>query len=173
MRLIAERVLRAAGLDVEKDVDASPEGIGDTPQALREGRIDAFFWSGGLTTQAVRKLSKEHEIRLLPLSSLIDRLHHGGGSASYYRTAVMPADAYPLAQRGSDVPTLAVANILVTTDRMDDDLAERITRTVIGSRDHIGAQVHAAQLVDVRTAIYTDPLELHDGARRYFRSVKP
>ncbi len=85
----------------------------------------------------------------------------------------MPADAYPLAQRGSDVPTLAVANILVTTDRMDDDLAERITRTVIGSRDHIGAQVHAAQLVDVRTAIYTDPLERHDGARRYFRSVKP
>ncbi|MFE3048480.1 TAXI family TRAP transporter solute-binding subunit [Streptomyces albidoflavus] len=173
VRLVAERVLRAAGLDAEKDIVASPAGIGETPKALREGRIDAFFWSGGLTTQAVRDLSKSHEIRLLPLSSLIDRLHHGGGSSSYYRTAVMPADAYPLAQRGSDVPTLAVANILVTTDRMDDDLAERITRTVIGSRDHIGAQVHAAQLVDVRTAIYTDPLELHDGARRYFRSVKP
>lgn len=122
VRLVAERVLRAAGLDAEKDIVASPAGIGETPKALREGRIDAFFWSGGLTTQAVRDLSKSHEIRLLPLSSLIDRLHHGGGSSSYYRTAVMPADAYPLAQRGSDVPTLAVANILVTTDRMDDDL---------------------------------------------------
>ncbi|NEC16155.1 TAXI family TRAP transporter solute-binding subunit [Streptomyces sp. SID8014] len=173
VRLVAERVLRAAGLDAERDVDASPAGIGETPEALREGRIDAFFWSGGLTTEAVRNLSKEYEIRLLPLSSLIDRLHHGGGSASYYRTAVMPADAYPLAQRGTDVPTLAVANLLVTTDRMGDDLAEKITRTVIDSRDHIGARVHAAQLVDVRTAIYTDPLELHDGARRYFRSVKP
>lgn len=173
VRLVAERVLRAAGLDAERDIRASAAGIGDTPKALRDGEIDAFFWSGGLTTEAVRTLSEEHEIRLLPLSSLIDRLHHGGGSASYYRTAVMPADAYPLAQRGVDVPTLAVANILVTTDRMDADLAEKITRTVIGSRDHIGAQVHAAQLVDVRTAIYTDPLELHDGARRYFRSVKP
>jgi TRAP-type uncharacterized transport system substrate-binding protein len=44
---------------------------------------------------------------------------------------------------------------------------------VIDSRDRIGSEVHAAQLVDLRTAIYTDPLELHDGARRYYRSVKP
>jgi TRAP-type uncharacterized transport system substrate-binding protein len=48
-----------------------------------------------------------------------------------------------------------------------------VTRTVIDSRDHIGAQVHAAQLVDLRTALYTDPLALHEGARRYYRSVKP
>ena len=39
--------------------------------------------------------------------------------------------------------------------------------------DGIGAHVHSAQLVDLRTAIYTDPLGLHEGARRYYRSVKP
>ena len=33
--------------------------------------------------------------------------------------------------------------------------------------------MHAAQLVDLRTAVYTDPLPLHEGARRYYRSVKP
>jgi hypothetical protein len=44
---------------------------------------------------------------------------------------------------------------------------------VIRSRDHIGNTVHPAQLVDLRTAVYTDPLELHKGARRYYRSVKP
>jgi hypothetical protein len=44
---------------------------------------------------------------------------------------------------------------------------------VIDSRDRIGAHVHSAQLVDLRTAIYTDPLVLHEGARRYYRSVKP
>ena len=40
-------------------------------------------------------------------------------------------------------------------------------------RDRIGARVHAAQLVDLRTAVFTDPLELHEGALRYYRSVKP
>jgi TRAP-type uncharacterized transport system substrate-binding protein len=56
---------------------------------------------------------------------------------------------------------------------MDPRLTEWLTRTVIDSRDGIGSTVHSAQLVDVRTAIYTDPLKLHEGARRYYRSVKP
>ena len=65
--------------------------------------------------------------------------------------------------------TVAVANLLVTTDRADPELTERFTRTVINSRDRIGREVHPAQLVDLRTAIYTDPLPLHEGARRYYR----
>jgi TRAP-type uncharacterized transport system substrate-binding protein len=71
------------------------------------------------------------------------------------------------------VQTLAVANFLITRDSSDARLTEELTRTVIDSRDRIGGQVHAAQLVDLRTAIYTDPLPLHEGARRYYRSVKP
>ncbi|NED80657.1 hypothetical protein G3I76_11255, partial [Streptomyces sp. SID11233] len=68
---------------------------------------------------------------------------------------------------------LAVANLLVTRGSLDPGLTEGVTRTVIASRDGIGQQVHAAQKVDLRTAIYTDPLELHEGAQQYYRSVKP
>lgn len=71
------------------------------------------------------------------------------------------------------MPTLAVANLLLTTDRTDATMTEAFTRTVINSRDRIGREVHSAQLVDLRTAIYTDPLRLHDGAQQYYRSVKP
>lgn len=85
----------------------------------------------------------------------------------------MPADAYRDAQQGQAVPTVAVANVLVTTDRTSAAMTEAFTRTVIDSRDRIGREVHAAQLVDLRTAIYTDPLPLHEGAKRYYRSVKP
>lgn len=101
------------------------------------------------------------------------RLHAAGGTTRYYRSAVMPADAYRQARNGAPVPTIAVANVLVTTDREDPELTEGFTRSVIRSRDRIGMQVHAAQLVDVRTAIYTDPLKLDEGARSYYRSVKP
>jgi TRAP-type uncharacterized transport system substrate-binding protein len=76
-------------------------------------------------------------------------------------------------QHGSAVPTIAVSNLLMTRKDMDPRLTEWMTRTVIKSRDDIGAHVHSAQLVDLRTAIYTDPLMLHEGARRYYRSVKP
>ncbi|MEU2563947.1 TAXI family TRAP transporter solute-binding subunit [Streptomyces longispororuber] len=173
VQLIAERVLKAAGLDVDKDVTALPNGIDTAPDLLRRGKVDAFFWSGGLPTSSVSALSEDVAIRLVPLGDLVGALHRQGGASRYYRAAVMPADAYPEAQQNAAVRTLAVANLLVTTDRVDPELTEGLTRTVIDSRDRIGARVHAAQLVDLRTALYTHPLALHEGARRYYRSVKP
>ncbi|MBA4862329.1 TAXI family TRAP transporter solute-binding subunit [Streptomyces sp. PSKA54] len=173
VRLIANRVLEAAGLDADKDVEPRGIGINTMPKALESGEIDAFFWSGGLPTTAVKELSERFEIRFVELGDLVDELHRLGGVSHYYRASVMPADAYPEAQHGTAVSTLAVANLLVTTDRTDAQLTEGLTRTVIDSRDRIGREVHAAQLVDLRTALYTDPLELHEGARRYYRSVKP
>ncbi|MBB5937520.1 TAXI family TRAP transporter solute-binding subunit [Streptomyces zagrosensis] len=173
VRLIAERLLTAAGLDPMRDLTPVPVGISTMTTMLRKGEIDAFFWSGGLPTAAVSGLAKHFPVRLVQLGDLVDRVHELGGAKNYYRAAVMPADAYPTAQKGKAVKTIAVANLLVTTDETDRDLTEGVTRTVIGSRDEIGGKVHAAQLVDLRTAIYTDPLLLHEGAIRYYQSVKP
>ncbi|MEU0630685.1 TAXI family TRAP transporter solute-binding subunit [Streptomyces sp. NPDC005989] len=174
VRLVADRLLTAAGLDPAKDVTPVPAGIDTMPEQLEDKRLDAFFWSGGLPTSAVQELSDRFAIRLVPLEApLVKKLQAAGGSARYYRSAMMPADAYGNAQQDQAVPTVAVANVLVTTDRSDPALTEAFTRTVIDSRDRIGREVHAAQLVDLRTAIYTDPLPLHEGASRYYRSVKP
>ncbi|WP_330454284.1 MULTISPECIES: TAXI family TRAP transporter solute-binding subunit [unclassified Streptomyces] len=174
VKLVADRLMTAAGLDPVHDVTPLPVGIDTMPRLLEEGKLDAFFWSGGLPTTAVADLSERFSIRLVPLEeTLIKQLQSAGDSTRYYRSAVMPADAYRNAQQGQAVPTVAVANVLVTTDRTDAAMTEAFTRTVIDSRDRIGREVHAAQLVDLRTAIYTDPLPLHEGAKRYYRSVKP
>ncbi|GHG32970.1 TAXI family TRAP transporter solute-binding subunit [Streptomyces zaomyceticus] len=174
VRLIADRVLAAAGLAPVRDIQPVSMGIDTMPRLLERGELDAFFWSGGLPTAAVQELSERFPVRLLPLdTALVDRLHDVGRSTRHYRSALIPADAYAKAQDGRQIETLAVANLLVTTAEADDDLVEGFTRTVIRSRDRIGNQVHPAQLVDLRTAVYTEPLPLHDGASRYYRSVKP
>ncbi|MFE2293983.1 TAXI family TRAP transporter solute-binding subunit [Streptomyces sp. NPDC059452] len=174
VRLVADRLMKAAGIDPSQDVTAVSAGIDTMPDRLVDRELDAFFWSGGLPTGAVQKLSERYPVRLIPLeASLIKKLQAEGGSARYYRSALMPADAYRHAQQGESVATVAVANLLITTDRTDPAMTEAFTRTVINSRDRIGREVHAAQLVDLRTAIYTDPLAVHDGAKRYYRSVKP
>lgn len=174
VRLVADRLMAAAGIDPAHGVTPVPAGIDTMPKRMENGSLDAFFWSGGLPTTAVQELSDRFAIRLVPLEApLIKQLQAAGGSTRYYRSAVMPADAYRNAQQGQAVPTVAVANVLVTTDRTDPAMTEAFTRTVIDSRDRIGREVHAAQLVDLRTAIYTDPLPLHEGAKRYYRSVKP
>ncbi|MEU0988311.1 TAXI family TRAP transporter solute-binding subunit [Streptomyces sp. NPDC005953] len=174
VRLIADRLLAAAGLDPSEDITPVPSGIDVVPKLLKQGKLDAFFWSGGLPTRAVQSLSEEYPIRLLPLDArLVDKVHSVSDAASYYRLAVMPPDAYLEAQAGLQVSTMAVPNLLVTTARIDPELVKGFTRTVIKSRDRIGNTVHPAQLVDLRTAIYTDPLPLHEGATRYYGSVKP
>ncbi|WP_435833490.1 TAXI family TRAP transporter solute-binding subunit [Streptomyces cacaoi] len=171
--LVTARLLEAAGLDMDEDVEAVRAGIDRMPGLLAEGKLDAFFWSGGLPTAAVTQLAKKTPIRLVQLGDLVTELHRQQPRMRYYRAAVMPADAYPKVQRGESVKTVAIANLLVTTDSTDDALTEGITRSVIDSRDQIGGQVHAAQKVDLRTAIYTDPVPLHDGAEHYYRSAKP
>ncbi|MFF1283770.1 TAXI family TRAP transporter solute-binding subunit [Streptomyces sp. NPDC058299] len=174
VRLIAGRVLRAAGIDPVKDITPVSDGIDTGPDQLQRGKIDAFFWSGGLPTKGLAALAKKAAFRFVPIDDdLIARLHSEGEAARYYRATNIPESAYPVAQQGAQVPTIAVSNVLITRTDLDPRLTEWLTRTVIRSRDGIGAHVHSAQLVDLRTAIYTDPLPLQEGARRYYWSVKP
>jgi TRAP transporter TAXI family solute receptor len=174
INLITRRLLTAAGLNISKDIQAKPVGIDKAPGMLLSGKLDAFFWSGGLPTAAVSAMTDHGDrIRLVQLGDLVAKLHAMGPKMQYYRQAVMPADAYPIAQGGQAVATIAVANLLVTTDHANAGLVQRLTKAVIDSRDSIGTKVHAAQLVDLRTAVFTDPLALHVGAERYYRSVKP
>jgi TRAP transporter TAXI family solute receptor len=173
VRLIADRVLNSVGIDPETDITPSSDGIDVGPERLGH-QIDAFFWSGGLPTDGLTALAESVGFRFVPIDAgLVAKLHRQGGATHYYRATTIPESAYPAVQQGSTVPTMAVSNLLMTRKDMDPRLTEWVTRTVIRSRDGIGAHVHSAQLVDLRTAIYTDPLTLHEGAKRYYRSVKP
>ncbi|MFF9485650.1 TAXI family TRAP transporter solute-binding subunit [Streptomyces sp. NPDC014676] len=173
VRLIANRVLRAAGIDPETDIEPSSDGIDNGPERLGHG-LDAFFWSGGLPTDGLKTLAEQSALRFVPIDAdLVSKLHEQGGATRYYRVTNMPESAYPGSRPGAPVATMAVSNLLITRADADPRLTEWLTRIVLKSRDNIGAHVHSAQLVDVRTAIYTDPLRLHEGARRYYRSVKP
>jgi TRAP transporter TAXI family solute receptor len=175
VQLIADGILRAAGLDPREDVIPHRDGIDTGPGKLERGEIDAFFWSGGLPTRGLLDLSERFDYRFVPITSdLVTALHRQDGMVGHhYRTATMPESAYPRVMNGEPVETLAVSNLLITREDVDPELTEWITRTVIRSRDAIGKEVHAAQLVDVRTAVDTHPVPLHEGARRYYRSVKP
>ncbi|MEU9331933.1 TAXI family TRAP transporter solute-binding subunit [Streptomyces sp. NPDC048290] len=173
VRLIADRVLKAAGIDPRTGIRPLADGIDTAPDRLQSGDIDAFFWSGGLPTDGLVRLAETYRFDFVPLdTTFVAKLHAEGDDMRYYRATNMPESAYKDIQSGP-VATMAVSNLLITREDMDPRLTEWLTRTVIDSRDGIGAHVHSAQLVDLRTAIYTDPLTLHEGARRYYRSVKP
>ncbi|GAA1264305.1 TAXI family TRAP transporter solute-binding subunit [Kitasatospora nipponensis] len=170
VNLVTRQLLTAGGIDPDTGIVPEPLGVTDAASELASGKIAAFFWSGGLPTGALNDLAVRYPIRIVPVGDLIDALHQQNGDTAAYRAAVMPAGVYPKSQA---VLTMAVPNLLITRDDVDPRLVQGLTKAVMDSRDVIGLQVHSAQLVDLRTAVYTDPLPLHEGARRYYRSVKP
>jgi TRAP transporter TAXI family solute receptor len=100
--LIADRVLGAAGLDGRKDVTRHGLGVSESAGAMKDRKLDAFFWSGGLPTAAVEDLAATPglAIDLLPQDDLLPALQ-AGARGGLYRLAVIPAGAY----RGVDRET--------------------------------------------------------------------
>jgi uncharacterized protein len=168
--LIATRILGAVGIDPIRQLVRKELSIDDSVPALQHGEIDAFFWSGGLPTPGVTALAELQSLRLVGVDQkAADALRRDFGPS--YRVGTIPAATYP------DVPeatvTLAVPNLLVTTPGIDAGQVKDVTSALY---DH-AAQVtrsdvpEAAQL-DLRTAIFTEPIRLHEGARGYYRSIK-
>ena len=60
--VMAFRLLEAAGLDKDKDVKRERLSVAESVNAVKDRKIDAFFWVGGLPTAAVR--SEEHTSEL-------------------------------------------------------------------------------------------------------------
>jgi TRAP transporter TAXI family solute receptor len=161
VRLIADRVLKAAGIDATKDITPFSDGIDTGPEQLKQGKIDAFFWSGGLPTPGVDELARRMPLRLLDLPALADPV---------YRAATIPSGTYGL---GSQVSTLAVPNLLIARDDCDPALAALVTATLFERRGAIARAVPAAAALDRRAAIETAPVALHPAALDWFRATKP
>lgn len=164
--VMANRVMAAAGLSAASDLTASTLGIDDSLAALRDGRIDAFFWSGALTTGGVTELASHRPIRLLDLNPLIPMLRH---EYPVYNIGTVPAGTYETA---SAVTTLFVRNFLLVPASMPAEVAEALVNGLFAASEQLAKVNPAGRAIDTRSGIGTQPIPLHPGAERYFRSVK-
>jgi uncharacterized protein len=162
--VIALRVLEAAGLDPDRDIDRQQLGVGESVQAVKDGALDAFFWSGGVPTSAVTDLATSRALLLLPTDQYVDELSRRYGD--FYVSAEIEAGRY----EGVDQPVkvVAVPNYLVVNRSMDAELAYRLTKLLFDQKQAL-AEVHpSARRLELDTAPKVAPLELHPGARRYY-----
>src|SRR5918998_1000028 len=165
--VIALRVPRAAGIDPDADIDRQQLGVDESVDAVRDGTIDAFFWSGGLPTGAVTDLATTDQIVLLPNTDYLDTLRNQYGEV--YQEETIPAGTYEGLDQ--DVGVIGVPNYLVVNEAMDEELAFQITQLLFDQQDAL-AQAHPeARNLDIGTAPQTPPLELHPGAQRYYEEA--
>ncbi|WP_406404498.1 TAXI family TRAP transporter solute-binding subunit [Streptomyces sp. NBC_00879] len=166
--LLAERILKVAGLSAGKDVSTLRLDVREATAALAAGRIDAFLWSGGLPTAAITELRRTLPIRLVDLGDVVADLTRSYGEL--YTETTVPAVVYG-AQ--SAVTTVSLPNFLVVRRDMPDAEAYWLTRLLFEGQSQLIRAHPEARRLDRRTAIATHPLDLHPGAARWFRESHP
>ncbi|WP_432844160.1 TAXI family TRAP transporter solute-binding subunit [Dactylosporangium sp. CA-092794] len=159
----ANRVLGVNGIAVQRIM----LGLDESVTALQEGRIDAFFFSGGLPVTAIDDLAKRFPIHLLNLADSVQPLRRRYGD--YYAERVVPASTYAGI---TATVAIGIANYLVVRASMAEALAYGVTRLLFEGRDELAKAHQAAARLNIRSAISTPPLPLHPGAIRYYRAQK-
>ena len=165
--IIAFRVLEAAGLDPDTDVTRQSLGASQSVDAIKDGKIDAFFWSGGLPTGAILDLATTPGmvLRLVPSDDVLPILQARYGE-TVYREIVVPRSAYPDLE--ADIPVVGVSNVLAVHESMPDDLAYDITRILFERQAELAA-IHAeAQNLVLDRAVAGSSTAFHPGAIRYY-----
>lgn len=172
--VIALRILEAYGMNPDKDVKREKLSVAESVNALKDKKIEAFFWSGGVPTAAVTDLAATPgtKIKLLDHADAIPNLVKKYGPL--YVKGNIPAKAYPGQEK--NVQVADVWNLLVVHEKMDERLAYDITKTVFEKKADLAA-VHAeANNIDLKAQYSgTSPIPFHPGSTKYFaeKGLKP
>jgi hypothetical protein len=171
--VMAFRVIEAAGLDKDKDMKRERLGVAESVNAVKDGKIDAFFWVGGLPTAAVTDIANTPgtKLKLVDHADLVPAMNKKYGNL--YVEDSIPKATY----RGMDADNkqATVMNILVANANMDDQTAYNIVKTIFEKRDDL-INVHKAavhfKLENQKNS--ATPLPFHPGAAKYFaeRGIK-
>ncbi len=162
--VIGLRILEAAGIDPDADIERQQLGVDETVAGLRDGTVDAGFWSGGLPTGALVDYATTGDLVLVPHAEYTQDLIDAHGD--YYVEDTIPADTYE--GQTEDVGVIVVPNLLVVNTSMDEQLQEDLTRLLFEQKDALVAVHPAAEELDPAVAQEVSFMEVCPGSQAYY-----
>ena len=163
--IIANRTLEAYGMDPAADISRERLGAQDSANALRDGKIDAFFFSGGLPVPAILDLGTGTKIKMLDLADSISKMTAKYGS--FYFPIKIPKSSYNTA---ADVTVSGVANLLVVPSSFDPALGRAILATMFDNKADLVKVHSAANDLSLDSAVVGSPIDYHQGAIDFYKS---
>jgi len=162
----AEALLQANGVDVS-ELNVQRLDFNETAAALRDGQIDAGFWSVGPPTSSILDLATTRDIRIVPLTE--EEIAAAQELDPSYTPYTLRAGTYPGVDE--DVLTLSTPNVLIVNEEMDEELAYQITKVLFEHVDELRDIHPAANDTTVEFSLDSTPIPLHPGALRYYEEV--
>ncbi|RUR39405.1 TAXI family TRAP transporter solute-binding subunit [Vreelandella populi] len=164
--LNARAVLEANGISYS---DFTPQRLNfnETADAIRDGDIDAGFWSVGPPTSSILNLAATRDIRLIGLSD--EEIANAQEEEAVFAPYELAAGMYDGMEEA--VQTIGIPNVLVVNADMDEELAYQLTQLLFENTDELIAVHPAANDTTVDFTMNSTPVPLHPGAIRYFEET--
>lgn len=162
----ALQVLEAAGLS-EADLAAVERlEAGEAADYLKDGRVDAAFFTVGIGASVISELSVMHDVVLVNIdgdyaASLID-------AYPFYASVTIPGDTY------NNVPeavTVAVLSMVVCREDLSADLMYDFVKGIFDNVETIHSAHDAGKMITLDTALDGMSIPLHPGAERFFQEA--
>lgn len=166
--VMAFRVIEAAGLDKDKDLKRERLGVAESVNAVKDRKIDAFFWVGGIPTAAVTDLAATPgvKIKMIDHSDLVAKMNAKYGDL--YAAGTIPKGSYPGYDKDNAIAE--VWNIIVTGDKMSNDDAYNIVKTLVEKKaDLVAVHKEAESFTLANQQQSKSPIPFHPGALKYFK----
>ncbi len=166
--VMAFRVIEAAGLDKDKDMKRERLGVAESVNAIKDRKIDAFFWVGGIPTAAVTDLAATPgmKMKLINHGDTVEKMNAKYGKL--YTASTIKAGAYPGTDKDNAIAE--VWNLIVTGEKMSNDDAYIIVKTLVEKKADIVAVHKEAESFSLDNQIQDrSPIPFHPGALKYFK----
>jgi len=168
------RVLEAYGLaaadatgNLQPDPSIKRERLGpqDSADAMRDGKLDAFFWDGGLPTGSVSDLAGSTKIKFLDETDAVAKMASKYGP--FYFAGKIPKGTY---KNEADINVVSVANLLVVSSSFDPAFAGAILKTLFDNQADLVLVHPEAKNLKLETAVEGSPIDFHPGAIEFYKS---
>jgi TRAP transporter TAXI family solute receptor len=165
--VFAFRVIEAAGLDKDRDMKRERLGVAESVNALKDRKIDGFFWVGGLPTAAVTDLANSPgvKIKFVDISHLVPAMTKKYGNI--YIKDVIPQRIYKGMEKDNQAAT--VTNLLTVHEKMDPKLVYDIVKTLWENRvDLVRVHAEAVNIKPENQRADASSIPWHPSAIKFF-----
>ena len=156
-------VLKAYGLDIEKDIQPTYQSFGDSVEALQDGKIDAGFIVAGAPTTAVTSLAASKKVYLVSFDD--EHILKLIAESPYYSKNVIAKDVY---NTDEDVTTVAVGAVVIARDDVREADVYNFLYAIFENKDAIAAAHAKGNDLDLNFAVSYTAVPYHPGAVKYF-----
>ncbi len=167
--IIGDRVLEAAGLNPKTDITRDNLSVSESVNALKDGKIQGFFWIGGTPTAAVRDLATTAQPAIQFLDTSAELAVLEGKYPGLYRKFLLSKSIY--AGMATDVEGLGVANLLVVSSKLPDATVTAVLEGIFGNLEEVQKIHPEAKKLTIKSASAKTALPYHPAAQAFYKKM--